>query len=40
MNTTKDLRKSIRLMANPGMKMSKLKTELPGKASFSLTLTE
>ena len=35
-----DLRKSIRLTANPGMKMNKPRMELLGKASFSLTLTE
>lgn len=39
-NTTKDLRKSIKLTANPGMKMNKLRMVLLGKVSFSLTLTE
>lgn len=39
-NTTKDLRKSIKLTASPGTKMSKLRMVLLGKASFSLTLIE
>jgi len=36
MNTTKDSRKNIKLMASLGMKMSSLKKEIPGKVGYSL----
>ncbi len=40
MSSTKPLRKSIKLIASHGMKMSNLRKELLGKADFNLILVQ